>query len=337
MKKKKLTILAIETSCDETAAAIILDGQIKSNIIASQIKLHAKYGGVVPEVAAREHVAAIIPTINLALKQAKTLLKEVDYIAVTQGPGLATSLMVGVDTAQTLCMALNKPLLAVNHLEAHVYANFVGKKVLFPALVLTVSGGHTMLVYMKNHGLYQILGETLDDAAGEAFDKTAKLLGLGYPGGPKLSKLANLGNPKYFNFPRPMLDAKNLNFSFSGLKTAVLYELLKHKKITLQLKKHFCASIQQAIVDTLIGKLKHALDFVHPKTIMLGGGVAANELLRANFTKLALKNKVNYSIPKLEYCTDNAAMIGLAAFWRIKTKRAKIVQTITAEPRLKLK
>ncbi|OGE82485.1 MAG: hypothetical protein A3B10_00210 [Candidatus Doudnabacteria bacterium RIFCSPLOWO2_01_FULL_44_21] len=339
-----MRILAIETSCDETAAAVIINGQIKSNIIASQASLHKKYGGVVPEVAAREHITAIIPTIDLALKQAKTTLKQIDYIAVTEGPGLATSLMVGVDTAKALGLALNKPVLPVNHLEAHIYANFVRENSKskiqnpkFPAIILIVSGGHTLLVLMRGHGQYRILGETLDDAAGEAFDKTAKMLGLPYPGGPHLSKLAERGNPQAFDFPRPMINSKNFEFSFSGLKTAVLYKLQELSPITYNLKPDIAASVQQAIVDVLIAKLEKAIIRYKPKTIMLGGGVAANKLLRKRFGLLAKSYKLKASIPKLEYCTDNAAMIGLAAYYRIKNHKAKFVKTFSAKPNLELK
>lgn len=331
-----MKILAIETSCDETAAAVIENGKIKSNIIASQAKLHVKYGGVVPEVAAREHVTAIIPTIDLALKQAKTKLADLDYIAVTQGPGLMTSLLVGVDTAKALGAALGIPVLPINHLEAHIYANFVDKKIKFPAIALIVSGGHTLLVEMKNHGKYRILGETLDDAAGEAFDKTAKMLGLGYPGGPQLSKLAKKGNPKAFNFPRPMINSNNFEFSFSGLKTAVLYKVNDLKAISYKLKADLAASVQQAIVDVLIAKLEKAIVRYKPKTIMLGGGVAANELLRKHFDLLAKSHKLTRSIPAFEFCTDNAAMIGLAAYYRIKNRKIDL-KNFSVEPNLKLK
>jgi N6-L-threonylcarbamoyladenine synthase len=327
-----MNILAIETSCDETAAAVIIDGKIKSSIIASQAKLHAKFGGVVPEVAAREHVTAIIPTINLALKKAKVKLTNIDEVAVTQGPGLITSLLVGIETAQALGAALNIPVLPINHMEAHIYANFVGKirnpksEILkFPALILVVSGGHTMLVLMKKHGDYKILGETVDDAAGEAFDKTAKLLGLGYPGGPALSKLAENGDPKRFNFPRPMINSKDFNFSFSGLKTSVLYQVQSLKAISYKLKADLAASIQAAIIESLVSKTERAIKQFKPKTLMLGGGVAANRMLRKRIELLAKSYKLKASIPEFEYCTDNAAMIGLAAYYKIpKTARLNI-------------
>ncbi|HEV8601426.1 MAG TPA: tRNA (adenosine(37)-N6)-threonylcarbamoyltransferase complex transferase subunit TsaD [Patescibacteria group bacterium] len=335
--KKSLKILAIETSCDETAAAVIIDGKIKSNIIASQAKLHSKFGGVVPEVAAREHVPTIIPVIDKALKSAGVKLNQIDVIAVTRGPGLITSLIIGVETAQVLGNVLNKPVMGINHLEAHIYANFVDKKINFPALGLVVSGGHTLMVLMKNHGDYKIIGETVDDAAGEAFDKTAKLLKLGYPGGPQISKLAKIGKPKAFNFPRPMLNSPDFNFSFSGLKTAVLYELLKHKTAGKKLKADMAASLQQAIVETLIGKLERAAIKFKPRTMMLGGGVAANELLRQEFIMLSKKLKIKASIPKLEYCTDNAAMIGLAAHYRLMNEKSKQLNNFTADPNLPLK
>jgi N6-L-threonylcarbamoyladenine synthase len=340
----KMTILAIESSCDETAAAVISDGKIKSSIIASQASMHAQYGGVVPEVAARSHVEAIIPTIELALKEAQTKLTDLDYIAVTQGPGLMTSLMVGVDTAKALGTALDIPVIPINHLEGHIYANFVGKfkisnlkfKIL-PAIILIVSGGHTLLVEIKNHGVYRILGETVDDAAGEAFDKTAKMLKLGYPGGPMISKLAKQGNPQAFAFPRPMINSGNFEFSFSGLKTAVLYKTQELKTISSKQKSDLAASLQQAIVDVLIAKLEKTIQRYKPKTILLGGGVAANSLLRERFKQLATTYHLASNIPAFEYCTDNAAMIGLAAYYRLKNNKAHFGKNFSADPNLKLK
>lgn len=341
--KKSLTILAIESSCDETAAAVIINGQIKSSIIASQAQIHAKFGGVVPEVAARSHITAVIPTIDKTLKKARIKLTDLDFIAVTQGPGLATSLMVGVDTAKALGAVLNIPVIPINHLEAHIYANFMNHESQimnqkFPALILTVSGGHTMLILMSGHGRYKIVGQTVDDAAGEAFDKTAKMLGLGYPGGPQIAKLAKRGNPQAFDFPRPMINSANLNFSFSGLKTAVLYKIMEHKSWNMKQKANLAASVQQAIIDVLISKLEKAVKKFKPKTIMLGGGVAANEMLRSRFSKLGKKYHLPYSIPKFEYCTDNAAMIGLAAYYKITkhvTRNTK--HNFSAQPNLALK
>ncbi|OGE88279.1 MAG: tRNA (adenosine(37)-N6)-threonylcarbamoyltransferase complex transferase subunit TsaD [Candidatus Doudnabacteria bacterium RIFCSPLOWO2_02_FULL_49_13] len=340
-----MKILAIETSCDETSVSIVIDGRVKSNIVASQaFKLHAQYGGVVPEVAAREHVSVIIPTINLALKQAKIKLANIDCIAVTKGPGLATALMVGVDTAKALGLALHKPVLPINHLEGHIYANFAGqfkisnlKSKIFPAIILTVSGGHTFLTEMKGHGQYRLLGETLDDAAGEAFDKTARMVGLGYPGGAQLSKLAEQGNPAAFDFPRPMIKSDNFAFSFSGLKTAVLYKIQSLGAQRSALIPDLAASVQAAIVDVLIAKLEKAIIRYKPKTIMLGGGVAANKLLRKRFQILASRFQIQSSIPSFEYCTDNAAMIGLAAHYRLKNKKAKFPASFSAQPNLPLK
>lgn len=336
MKKSPL-ILAIETSCDETAAAVVHDGRVKSNIIASQALVHAQYGGVVPEVAAREHVPTIIPTIDLALKEAKVKLADLDVIAVTQGPGLSTSLHTGIDAAKSLSLVLGIPLLPVNHMEAHLYANFVDSELSFPAAALVVSGGHTMLVMMKGHGQYKIVGETLDDAAGEAFDKTAKILGFDYPGGPMISKMAEDGRDDAFNFPRPMIKSNDLQFSYSGLKTAVLYEVQQLGKLNLKTKKDLAASIQTAIIETLISKTKRAIEKYKPRTIVLAGGVAANKKLREEFILLADQMNVNVSIPPAVYCTDNAAMIGLAAHYRIAAKRAKFTSQFSADPNLQLK
>ncbi len=333
---KNPTILAIETSCDETAAAVIKNGEIASSIIASQAELHNKYGGVVPEVAAREHVPVMTPTIDLALKKAGLKLKDLDVIAVTQGPGLATSLHVGIDAAKTLALALDIPLLPINHMEAHVYANFAESEIKFPALVLIVSGGHTMLALMKGHGQIKVIGETLDDAAGEAFDKTAKLLGLGYPGGPMISKLAVNGSPTSYNFPRPMINSKDLRFSFSGLKTSVLYTVQKIRTLDKKTKANLAASVQNAIVETLISKTEQAAKKNKVKTLMLAGGVAANKMLREEFIKLADKLNLEYSIPPMMYCTDNAAMIALAAYYRIVNKKAKFTRNFRAEPNLSL-
>jgi len=334
--KGKINILSIETSCDETAAAVIIDGKVRANIIASQAQKHEQFGGVVPEVAAREHANVIIPTIKLALKNGKLNLKDVNYVAVTQGPGLATSLMVGIDTAQALGRALDIPVLPVNHMEGHLYGNFADKTIKFPAVALTVSGGHTMLVLMTGHGKFKIIGETLDDAAGEAFDKTAKMMGLPYPGGPVLSKLAETGNVNAFDFPRPMIKSDNLDFSFSGLKTSVLYTIQKQKRLTPKVKADLCASVQQAIVDVLIAKLEKAIKQYKPKSILLAGGVAANKPLRERFEALAKSLKLKSSIPPFEYCTDNAAMIGITAYWRIKSKKTKFKKSFSANPNLPL-
>lgn len=316
-----MNILAIETSCDETAVALleVKNGQFKilANFVSSQINIHRKYGGVVPEVAARTHLETIIPLLKKLPKSAK-----IDYLAVTYGPGLVTSLLIGLETAKTLSFVWQKPLIAINHLEGHLYANWLSPqqdKIKFPALGLIVSGGHTELVLMKNHLSYKKVGETLDDAAGECFDKVAKLLKIGYPGGPIISRLATQGNPDKYNLPRPMFYSKDYNFSFSGLKTAVLYKL---KEIGNQPEKFlpdFCASFQQAVIDVLIKKTLGAAEKYKVKSIILGGGVVANGELREQL-EVKVKEKlpsVFLSIPELKFCTDNAVMIAVASYFHI--------------------
>ncbi len=342
-----MNILAIETSCDETAVAIlnISSNRFKllSNVVSSQIKIHAKYGGIVPEVAARKQIEMIIPVVEQAVKQTnhnneRRINKLINYIAVTNGPGLITSLRVGVETAKILAWAWKKPLIGVNHLEGHIFSNFLPKireiqnqkskiqNFNFPVLALIVSGGHTLLVLMKKHLHYQVIGETLDDAAGEAFDKVAQILNLGYPGGPIISKLAQIGKPNKFKLPRPMLSSNDLNFSFSGLKTAVLYTLQKNKKDFADNKlliNDLCASFEQSVTDVLINKTIKAAKKFKVKTVLLGGGVAANKKLRADL-QITLKNKlpeINYSCAPIEYCGDNAAMIAVAAYYKAKAKK----------------
>lgn len=351
-----MKILAIESSCDETAAAILEDqnGQpaVLSNVVASQIDIHKKYGGVVPEVAARAHIEAVIPVIDEALKKAGVKLVELDRIAVTAGPGLIGSLVVGVETAKALSLAWQKPLYPVNHLEGHIYANFItggGKKPEFPLVALLVSGGHTMLIYMENHLDYQIIGCTRDDAAGEAFDKGAKILGLPYPGGPSIAAEAQKGSVAAYNFPiidltqapkRNLLgflekSELSLDFSFSGLKTALLNKT-KTLKMTPKITADLAASYQKAIIETLVQNSLRALTKYHPKTFILSGGVAANAKLRSELEK-AIQSKfphTSYLIPKTCFCTDNAAMIGAAAFYH-REKQAG--DDFNPEPNLELK
>lgn len=329
-----MVILGIETSCDETAASVVevknSKIQVLSNIVSSQIKLHAKYGGVVPSLAAREHTKNIGPVLKLALKKAKVknFEKEVDLIAVTHGPGLEPSLLVGIAFARTLAWKYGKPLVGVNHLEGHIYSNwlnedFRSEKVKFPVLNLIVSGGHTELVLMGGHGQYKIIGETLDDAAGEAFDKVARLLGLGYPGGPAISKTAEKGNSNTYPLPSPMIKSKNYNFSYAGLKTAVLY-LVRDLggKLNLKTERDIAASFQKAATDVLIKKtLRAALEY-RVDAIMLSGGVSANILLRSEFKKIAEENGLRYSRPQIEYTGDNAAMIALAGYFNFKNKKS---------------
>lgn len=345
-------ILAIETSCDETAAAVlsvqspllIKKGwprqrtgwlefpKIKtlSSVVKSQIKLHSKMGGVVPEVAARAHVRNILPVLKQALLGSRFKVQDLDYIAVTQGPGLISSLIVGVEFAKALSLATGKPMIPVNHMLGHLYSPFASTKStkgalwqkpkstfgnLFPMISLIVSGGHTMIVLMKNIKEYKVLGQTVDDAAGEAFDKVAKLLKLPYPGGPEVSKLAADGNPSAINFPRPMIKNKNYDFSFSGLKTAVLYyvQSLTPNRYTLNAKKDICASFQEAAVDVLVTKTMRAVKEFNAKSISLSGGVAANVSLREKLKVESKKLKVAFLPSPLNLTGDNAEMIGLAA------------------------
>ncbi|MEI7497983.1 MAG: tRNA (adenosine(37)-N6)-threonylcarbamoyltransferase complex transferase subunit TsaD [Candidatus Falkowbacteria bacterium] len=339
-----MIILGIETSCDETAAAVVektLSGNfvVRSNIISSQTKLHAEYGGVVPELAAREHLQNILPVITQALRDAKISdVKKISAIAVSQGPGLITSLMSGLETAKTLAYAWQLPLIPINHIESHLYANFIEQpKIKLPALVLTVSGGHTTLLLLNKHGDLTLLGETLDDAAGEAFDKAAQLMNLGYPGGPIVSAWANKfkNDTHLIHLPRPMLNKPGYNFSFSGLKTALLYQLQNDSSWRKNIPE-YCAEFQQAIVDVLVGKAIKAAK-THPiKSILLAGGVAANTCLRETLDKNINKQWPLY-LPPLKYTTDNAAMVATAGFyhWRDRLKGAKVLD-ITANANLAL-
>ncbi len=335
--KKKMTILGIETSCDETAAAIIQEknGSLKllSSIISSQVKLHAKWGGVVPNLAAREHMKNIIPVIEKSFYEAGIKPGSVDLIAVTQGPGLIPALLIGVNSAKVLSYLWNTPLIGIHHIEGHIYANFIGKNVKniqFPVLCLVVSGGHTQLILMNRPFDYRIIGQTLDDAAGEAFDKVARILGLGYPGGPIISKLAGkVKNDSYKKLreklPRPMFNSKNYDFSFSGLKTAVLYLTKRNKKMLGDKKyvEELCYEFQKSVIDVLVSKTIRAAKEFNPRTIMLAGGVSANLELRRtleNSTVEQLKN-ISYIAPDIEHSVDNAAMIAVAAYYRLKAKK----------------
>lgn len=345
-------ILGIETSCDETAASIIKANPktgrflVLANIISSQISIHQKYGGVVPEVAAREHVLNILPVIDEALLTAKITPKKLDLIAVTKGPGLITSLITGMETVRTLAFAWDKAVVEVNHIAGHIFSNFINPetKINYPALILTVSGGHTNLVLLDKTHKIKIIGETLDDAAGEAYDKGAKMMGLGYPGGPIVSKYAAEYAQKNPNLqtdiilPRPMLNSPNLDFSFSGLKTALLYQLKKDKTWKQRIPE-YCLAYQQAIIDVLVGKTIKAAKKTGAKTIMLSGGVSANKELRAQLkTKVAREfKKVNFLVPALEYTTDNAAMIAAAGFFQYLSGKTSKFNKLKADPSLQLK
>jgi len=325
MNKNKPTILlAIESSCDETAAAIIKDGFLMSNIIATQ-QVHTVHGGVVPELASRAHQQNIVPVVDAALKQAGIKKEELSAVAFTRGPGLMGSLLVGISFAKSFALGLNIPLIDVNHMQAHILAHFIRSKDNaqhtvpdFPFLCLTVSGGHTQLVLVKDFFDMQVIGETIDDAAGEAFDKAAKIMGLPYPGGPLIDKYAKEGNPKAFTFSKPRVP--DLNFSFSGLKTGFMNfinnETAKNPHFIEEHKADICASIQHTIIDILLEKLKKAVAETNVDQIAIAGGVSANTGLRNALKDLATKMGWKLFIPKFEYCTDNAAMIGITGYYK---------------------
>jgi N6-L-threonylcarbamoyladenine synthase len=313
-----VTILAIESSCDETAAAVCRDGKIVSNIIASQ-KIHELYGGVVPELASRAHMQNIVPVVEESLKVAGVELSGLDAIAFTQAPGLIGALLVGAQFARSLALALNKPLITVHHMQAHVLANLIEKpSPSFPFLCLTVSGGHTQIVLCESPSLMKVIGETIDDAAGEAFDKSAKILGLPYPGGPLIDQYARNGNPAAFKFPEPKIPG--YDFSFSGLKTAILYFLQEQVKANPDFVKlrlaDICASIQSRIVTILLNKLKLAAKSLGINEICMAGGVSANSELRTALTAAGKIYGWNTYYPSIEYCTDNAGMIAIAAYYK---------------------
>jgi len=313
---KPIIILAIESSCDETSASICADGKILSNFIANQT-IHEKYGGVVPELASRAHMQNIVPVVNAALSSSNQNLSSVSAIAFTQAPGLIGSLLVGAQFAKSLALSLTKPLIAVHHMQAHVLANLIDEnnKPEFPFLCLTVSGGHTQIVLVKSPLELEVIGETIDDAAGEAFDKTAKLLGLPYPGGPLIDKYAKEGNPLAFKFAEPQIP--ELNFSFSGLKTSVLYFLQKQEASFIENNlNHLCASIQHTIINILMKKIKLAVKQTGIKNVCIAGGVSANSSLRNTLNEYGIKYGWKTFIPKFEYCTDNAAMIAITAYYK---------------------
>ena len=311
-------ILGIESSCDETSAAVCVDGQVLSNVIANQT-IHEAYGGVVPELASRVHQQNIVPAVQQALTRANISKEQVDAVAFTRGPGLLGSLLVGVSFAKAFALARNIPLIEVNHMQAHVLAHFIDDpKPAFPFLCLTVSGGHTQIVLVKDYFDMEVVGQTTDDAAGEALDKTSKILGLPYPGGPLIDKHARLGNPKAFQFPEPQIPG--LDFSFSGLKTAILYFIRDHVSLdpdfVQQNLNDICASVEHRIVTILLNKLKKAALQFNIKDIALAGGVSANTGLREGLTELGQQMGWRTFIPQFQYCTDNAAMIAIAGYYK---------------------
>ncbi|SKA72874.1 O-sialoglycoprotein endopeptidase [Eubacterium uniforme] len=333
-----MKILAIESSCDETAAAVVEDGRkVLSSVISSQISIHTKFGGVVPEIASRKHIENINPVIRQALSDANLTLDEVDAIAVTYGPGLVGALLVGVAEAKAIAYATNKPLIGVHHIEGHISANYIENQDLEPPFIcLVVSGGHTHLVVVKDYGEYEILGKTRDDAAGEAFDKVARAVGLGYPGGPKVDAMAKEGNPHAIEFPRGAVSGSPYDFSFSGLKSAVLNYLnqceMKGEEVN---RADVCASFQASVVDSLVSRAFAALDDFGYKKLAIAGGVASNSAIRSAFISECEKKGVEFYYPSPILCTDNAAMIGSAAYYDYKNGITHGLD-LNAVPNLKL-
>jgi len=325
MKNENIYILGIESSCDDTSAAILCNDKILSNVVANQ-KIHAAYGGVVPELASRAHQQNIVPVVHQAIEKAGISKKQLSAVAFTRGPGLMGSLLVGTSFAKSLAFGLNIPLIDVNHMQAHILAHFISeenhKKPPFPFLAMTISGGHTQIVKVSNHFEMEVLGETIDDAVGEAYDKSGKVLGLGYPAGPEIDKLAQLGNPKAFRFTKPKVDG--LNFSFSGLKTAILYFVQRETKTNPNFVKDnlndICASIQYTIIGILMDKLKLAAKQTGIKHIAIGGGVSANTGIRKALKDAEHKIGWTTYIPKFEYTTDNAAMIAIVGYLKYLEK-----------------
>jgi tRNA N6-adenosine threonylcarbamoyltransferase len=331
-------VLGIETSCDETAVAVVEDGlKVLSNVLSSQHEIHARFGGVVPELASRAHVERLNPLLDVALAEAGMRWPEVDAVAVTRGPGLVGALLVGLATAKAIALALDAPLVAVNHLEGHIYANFLEHGPPEPPYVsLIVSGGHTMLVYTPEEQRYEVLGQTVDDAAGEAFDKVARFLGLGFPGGPELDRLARKGDPKAVDFPRAMAGSGDYDFSLSGLKTAVVRHVRKEER---EGKKtpipDLAASFQEAVVDVQVQKTMAAAEEKGAASVLLGGGVVANSRLRERMAEEAERRQIRLLFPSPELCTDNAAMIASVGFFRLmRGERASF--DVGADPGLPL-
>ena len=336
--QEDILILAVESSCDETAAAVVKNGrEVLSNIISSQIELHKLYGGVVPEIASRKHIEKINQVIEEALREAKVTLEEITAIAVTYGPGLVGALLVGVSAAKALSFATGKPLIGVHHIEGHISANYIENKSLEPPFVcLVVSGGHTHLVVVRDYGEYEILGCTRDDAAGEAFDKVARAIGLGYPGGPKIDKISREGNPDAVKFPRAKVDGSSYDFSFSGLKSAVLNYLNTCEMKGIEIHTaDVAASFQKAVVDVLVEHSLNAVRAYRFKKFAIAGGVASNSALRAAFQNECAKRKIEFYHPSPVLCTDNAAMIGAAGYYEY-LKGTRSGYDLNAVPNLKL-
>ena len=337
-EEKEILILAIESSCDETAAAVVKNGRdVLSNVISSQIDLHTLYGGVVPEIASRKHIEKINQVIQAALDEAGVTLSGIDAIGVTYGPGLVGALLVGTASAKAIAYALNKPLVGVHHIEGHIAANFIEHKELEPPFFsLVVSGGHTHLVRVNDYGRFDIIGRTRDDAAGEAFDKVARAIGLGYPGGPKIDKVSKEGNPDAIAFPRAHMEDAPFDFSFSGLKSAVLnYINGCRMKGEAYSQADVAASFQKAVTDVLVEHAMHAVEECHMDKFAIAGGVASNSALREAMAKACAERKIEFYYPSPVYCTDNAAMIGVAAYYEYKNG-TRHGWDLNAVPNLKL-
>lgn len=317
-----MTLLALETSCDETSAAVIRDGRILANVVASQISLHAEYGGVVPELAAREHLRNLMPVVQAALREADVSTAQLEAIAATRGPGLPNALLTGFKAAQAMAFALRKPFLGINHHEAHLYSPWISGTppaadfaAFQPNVSLIVSGGHTLLVHVADELQHRVLGSTLDDAAGECFDKTGKLIGLSYPAGPVIDRLAEQGNPNAYDFPRPLMNEANDDFSFSGLKTSIRYFLRDHPGLAddPQQLRDLCASVQAAIVEVLVTKTVKAAKRLRVRCVTASGGVTCNRALRRELAAACARNHLTLRLAEKNLCTDNAAMIGILA------------------------
>ncbi|WP_455619091.1 tRNA (adenosine(37)-N6)-threonylcarbamoyltransferase complex transferase subunit TsaD [Eisenbergiella sp.] len=338
MEKEDIYILAVESSCDETAASVVRNGrEVLSNVIYSQIDLHTLYGGVVPEIASRKHIEKINQVIEKALSDAGITLQEVTAVAVTYGPGLVGALLVGVSAAKAIAFAAGKPLVGVHHIEGHISANYIENKDLEPPFIcLVVSGGHSHLVVVKDYGDYEIIGRTRDDAAGEAFDKVARAIGLGYPGGPKIDRVSREGNPDAVVFPRAKVDGSTYDFSFSGLKSAVLNYLNSCEMKGIGIcQADVAASFQKAVIDVLVGHSMEAVSQFQLKKFAIAGGVASNTALRAAFEEACRKNGLEFYHPSPIYCTDNAAMIGVAGYYEY-IKGTRHGWDLNAVPNLKL-
>lgn len=336
--EERCLTLAIETSCDETSAAVLVNGrEILANIISSQVPVHQKFGGVVPEIASRKHIENVIPVVDACLKEANVKLEDINHIGVTYGPGLVGALLVGVAAAKSLSYILDVPLIGVNHLEGHIFANFLAHPELKPPFVaLVVSGGHTSLVYVKDYNDFELIGQTRDDAAGEAFDKVARVMGLPYPGGPQIDRLAKEGNPEAIDFPQALHEKGNFEFSFSGLKSAVLNYLNSAKQKGEEINQaDVAASFQRAVIEVLVHKALQAVKSVGVNTLVLAGGVAANSALRERLNNECEKTNIEFCYPTPILCTDNAAMIGCRAYYQSRLKEYSDLY-LNAVPSLKL-